>query len=80
MLIYTTFCLWSICLLYFVIAVCHAELDSASHLQNVVRSRIEFGMTGLCCDDVVCVVMTCLCWDDGVYFCLLIFDFGDFGF
>ena len=55
MLIYTTFCLWSICLLYFVIAVCHAEvvitichaeLDSASHSQNVVRSRIEFGMTG----------------------------------
>lgn len=73
MLIYTTFCLWSICLLYFVIAVCHAELDSASHSQNVVRSRIEFGMT-------VCVGMTRLCWDDGVYFCLLIFDFGDFGF
>ena len=43
----------AICHAEVVIAVCHAELDSASHLQNVVRSRIEFGMT-------------CLCWDDEV--------------
>lgn len=58
MLIYTTFCLWSICLLYFVIAICHAELDSASYSQNVVRSRIEFGMTEVRWDDGVCVGMT----------------------
>ena len=44
-----------ICHAEVVIVICHAELDSASHLQNVVRSRIEFGMT-------VCVVMTgCVC-------------------
>ena len=41
-----------ICHAEVVIAICHAELDSASHSQNVVRSRIEFGMTGLCWDDV----------------------------
>ena len=35
----------TICYTEVVIAVCHAELDSASHSQNVVRSRIEFGMT-----------------------------------
>lgn len=35
----------TICHAEVVITICHAELDSASHSQNVVRSRIEFGMT-----------------------------------